>query len=67
MSATFTSEGAIPHMLMQYDGGTFLAPVKMTYQIGRAWNSDKQIHLQAPLRRDGRLVFALPGGGEVLA
>lgn len=59
-----TREGAIPHLPVVTDAGMILAPVKLVL--------DSPIYLKAnaikpdPMRRNGRLVFALPGGGEVL-
>lgn len=53
-----TGEGPIPHGCMRLGGHTFRAPVKLqpTHSRGR---------LPAPMRHNERLVYALPGGGEV--
>lgn len=62
ITATLTTEGVIPHLLVPmaaHPAGRFFAPVRVAVEQG------SDIH--APVRRDGRLVFALPGGGEVLA
>lgn len=74
MSATFTKEGAIPHLRVETPHGAILAPVKLETEpdgkggrkiiVGHEGSADKR--LPTPVRRDGRLVFALPGGGEVL-
>lgn len=70
MSATLTREGAIPHLLVDTPFGTILAPVKLQAEPdGRIRTSNVGSELSrrpAPMRRDGRLVFALPGGLEVL-
>lgn len=59
-----TTEGFIAHRPVSYDGGTFHAPVKLRRtECGHVWLSSRG--LPAPLRRDGRLVFALPGGFEI--
>ncbi len=54
---TVTSEGVILHR--KHDQG-FMAPVK----IAGMPESGKD---PAPLRKDGKLVYALPGGGEWIA
>lgn len=67
---TETTEGYIPHREVFADCGLIHAPVKlvrecegriaMHYQFGG-------LKFPIPLRRDGRLVFALPCGGEFVA
>lgn len=73
MTGTYTCEGIIPHLLLE---GGLLAPVKLVPQKGKEgnfglaweqrWNLGVNTRAPVPMRRDGRLVFALPGGGEVL-
>jgi hypothetical protein len=71
MSATLTSEGYIPHLQVVTDIGTLLAPVKLqpdeAGKLRIAASGFGAARYPGPMRRDGRLVFALPGGGEVLA
>lgn len=71
MSVTYTDDGAIPHLLVATPGGDILAPVKLErrefgqgYRLEFGSNSSHD-RLPKPLKRDGRLVFALPGGFEV--
>lgn len=70
MSATFTADGVIPHLKVVTESGVLLAPVKMvpksrgTLAMQRRHGNDS---LPVPMKRDGKLVFALPGGVEVLA
>ena len=67
---TITAEGTIPHLRIQTAAGEILAPVKLQpNKNGRllAYGPDGNRVLPRPMRRDGRLVYALPGGGEVLA
>ena len=69
--ATATSEGWIAHREGFADCGLILAPVKLAMNgstldrsvalYGTSWA------VPVPLRRDGRLVFALPGGAELVA
>ena len=61
-SYTDTSEGRVSHLLCSVGGQTFRAPVKLDFLFG----ADARGRY-APLYRDGRLVFALPGGREVRA
>lgn len=56
---TETTEGFIPHARVVYADGVLSAPIKLDDAGMRV--------LCAPLRRDGKLVYALPGGGEVVA
>ena len=65
--STFTTEGEIPYLQMQHSSGVFLAPVKIAFKPGQTWDSGKQYVLQEPVRRGGKLVFALPGGGEYVS
>lgn len=56
--STRTSEGYIPHR--RHPMGFFM-PVKLDLDM-----RNRHHGLCPPLRRDGRLVYALPGGGEFL-
>jgi hypothetical protein len=70
---TFTREGVIPHLKVKTEYGTILAPVKVMTRPDRNGHPRVDIDYSGPddyrqpmpLRRNGRLVFALPGGGEV--
>lgn len=53
---THTSEGVISHRPHELG---FLMPVKLDFKAGKAINNTFR-----PLRYGGRLVFALPGGGD---
>ena len=64
--ATYTTEGFIPHLLVQHRGGVFDAPVKLELSGTGHVLTDRHA-TPTPMRRDGRLVFALPGCAEVLA
>lgn len=69
MSATLTNEGYIPHMLVVTEAGTLFAPVKLQPEPdGKIKTTDRSRNYVPPvaMRRNGRLVFALPGGLEVL-
>lgn len=58
IGATDTAEGRIPHL---YRGGILL-PVKLevaNYSVRGV------MHDQYPQRDNGRLVYALPGGGSI--
>lgn len=70
MDATLTSEGFIQHLEVVTDAGVILAPVKLQPDFdGRIRCADVGSEITrrpAPMKRNGRLVFALPGGGEVL-
>lgn len=65
-----TREGAIPHLPVVTDAGMILAPVKLqpndAGKVRMSKNGTDMGRYPAPMRRNGRLVFALPGGGEVL-
>ena len=64
-SVTFTTAGAIPHLLcLTPDGQKFYAPPKTTPTPYSDGSSDKR--LPAPVLRDGRQVYAMPGCGEVV-
>ncbi len=56
--ATPTQEGIIPHKAFK----SFRLPVKLDFSQKYIINDGQSLY--APLRRNGRLVFALPGGGE---
>ena len=72
---TFTREGVIPHLKVKTEYGTILAPVKVILRADRYGRQKVDIDYTGPddyrqpmpLRRNGRLVYALPGGGEVEA
>lgn len=64
---TITSEGPVPHLLVKHADLRILAPVKLDFSKPGTWIVKQQGTFHPPLRRDGRLAFALPGGGEVLA
>ncbi|MGQ4661302.1 hypothetical protein [Lysobacter sp. F6437] len=73
MSVTYTDEGTIPHLAVVTEHGTIHAPVKLErYEHGKGYRLELSPmygggdRLPKPMRRDGRLVFALPAGGEVL-
>ena len=54
---TETREGFINHYK---DNSGWRLPVKLDF------NSERIDNTYFPLRREGRLVFALPGGGEMM-
>lgn len=58
---TETTEGFIPHIRIVYADGVLNAPVKLDVP-----KRGTRV-LCAPLRLDGNLVYALPGGREVVA
>lgn len=70
MKETLTDEGYIPHLQVVTAVGVILAPVKLQPdadgKIRIKTEGSEVTRRPAPMRRDGRLVFALPGGGEVL-
>lgn len=73
MSATMTSEGYVPHLKVVTGDGVILAPVKLrTVRVAKGvrvyldYSKESDRRHPEPMRRNGRLVFALPGGGEVL-
>lgn len=73
MSATFTSEGVIPHMQVVIGEAVILAPVKLEteptnnggHKLASSRRGNQNRHDPRPLRRNGKLVYALPGGLEV--
>ena len=69
MSATQTSEGLISHLQLVTECGVIRCPVKLQPnadgKIGGHDSNRNEVD-PAPMRRGGRLVYALPGGGEVL-
>lgn len=69
MSATETSEGLISHLQLVTECGVIRCPVKLQPntdgKIG-GYDSSRNAVDPAPMRRGGRLVYALPGGGEVV-
>ncbi len=70
MSATLTNEGYIPHLQVVTSSGVILAPVKLEKdRNGKilCYTAKSRAYVApAPMRKGGRLVFALPGGAEVL-
>lgn len=56
---TQTLSGPIPHRIVIQDGGVLLAPVKLVTDMRNGHG------LCEPQRRGDKLVYALPGGGEV--
>ena len=70
MKETLTDEGYIPHLQVVTAIGVILAPVKLQPdadgKIRIKTEGSEVTRRPAPMRRNGRLVFALPGGGEVL-
>ncbi len=56
-TSTVTTEGPIPHYPLS---AVLVAPVKVKFPLGVKM-------LPAPDRRDGKLAYALPGGGELVA
>lgn len=73
IGSTITDEGVIPHLPVVTPDGTIHAPVKLErYEHGKGYRLELSPmygggdRLPRPMRRDGRLVFALPGGAEVL-
>ena len=68
-TATETAQGRIPHLRIVHEGMEILAPVMIeTDEWGRAKTSRPgNATLPHPLRHLGKLVYALPGGGEVRA
>jgi hypothetical protein len=56
---TETADGWINHALVNNGDRSFLAPVKLDF-------SKRGDFGYTPLRRDGGLVFSLPGGGEII-
>ena len=70
--ATLTATGWISHLHWVTDAGMVSAPVKLETEptsigqriiLNRDGSADKR--LPTALRRDGRYVYALPGGLEV--
>ena len=78
---TETSRGFIPHVPVYAPGiGTFFAPVKLAVHnpmrrngitkndlLAILMTERKHRDVPVPMSRDGMYVYALPGGGEVLA
>lgn len=56
---TQTLSGPIPHRIVILEGGVLLAPVKLVTDMRNCHGLCK------PVRRRNKLVYALPGGGEV--
>lgn len=69
IGATATSEGWLAHVEVFADCGLILAPVKLATRAARLRTEaldGSSWGMPVPLRRDGRLVYALPGGGEFI-
>lgn len=73
LTATFTSAGYVPHIAIRLQEGRLLAPVKLATQRGPRGGNNivygprRDIAAPEPLCRDGKYVYALPGGGEMTA
>lgn len=69
---TATADGFIPHAEVAFEGGVFLAPVKLRVRQMPKQGSAVVVResfygrLPVPLRYGSSLVYALPGGGELL-
>lgn len=60
-AGTHTRDGLIPHLELLWDGGTLHAPVKVN-------PPRRGEELPRPqIDRFGKVLFALPGGGEIAA
>lgn len=73
IGSTITDEGVIPHLPVVTPAGMIYAPVKLEraehgkgYRLKLSEMYGGGDRLPKPMKRDGRLVFALPGGAEVL-
>lgn len=68
VGATATAEGWIAHIEVFADCGIVHAPVKLAMQAGKLQRAKGDgfgsWDIPIPMRRDGRLVYALPGGAE---
>lgn len=56
---TDTLDGPIPHLRIVHEGGVLLAPVKLVIDTRNCHG------LCRPKRQGEKLVYALPGGGEM--
>lgn len=65
-NSTPTSEGRIDHLELATDSGIIFAPVKIDWLKSCVREVKFSRELPVPLRRKGRLVYALPGGGEFI-
>ena len=71
--ATLTTTGWVPHLQWMLDACVVSAPVKLRVEatanggrrIALKHDGSADQRLPTALRRDGRLVYALPGGLEV--
>lgn len=67
---TETSEGYISHKAVRSAAGVFYAPVKLQPtrpgHLALRRTLDRDVYRPVPLRRDGRLVYALPNHQELL-
>lgn len=70
MNETMTREGPVRHLRVVTEIGVIHAPVKLQPdhdgRIRVGSYGSEEARFPSPMRRNGRLVFALPGGGEVL-
>ena len=71
--ATLTTTGWVPNLQWATEAGMVSAPVKLVAEpngdglrIMRLHDGSADQRLPTAMTRDGRLVFALLGGGEVL-
>jgi hypothetical protein len=60
-AGTHTRDGLIPHLEVMWDGGVLHAPVK----VNPPMRGEKLPRPQ--IDRSGKVLFALPGGGEMAA
>lgn len=73
LTATFTVAGYVPHLSVHLQEGRLLAPVKLATQVGPRGGRNivhgprNSTLAPEPLIRDGKYVYALPGGGEIEA
>jgi hypothetical protein len=73
LQGTETAEGFIPHLEVMYDGGMIIAPVKLAVRPqqsvrgkGIVYKHTMTGNLPTPMRIGSGLVFALPGGLEMI-
>ena len=69
-TGTVTADGYVLHAEVATGAGILRAPVKLARAKDAGTRAQRKDGLQTrgfdpiPLRQDGRLVYALPGGGE---
>ena len=71
-TGTFTSAGFIPHLDVPTTSGKISAPVKILFDTARrgiavVYESNQNARVPTPPMRNGKYVFALPGGKEIEA